>query len=351
MCDLLGMSFNMPVRPKFSFKNFRYKDRINPDGWGLAFYPDKSAQVIKEEGEALKSLLAEKLVEYEYIRSKIIIAHVRAGTEGLGSHKNIHPFQRELNGREYVFAHNGDVREIKQHQGFKLNTFKPLGDTSSEYAFCYILQVIKDRVIGKWNDAEFKWLESELKKINEYGKFNCIFSDGELLFCYADINQHNHLSFIRRKAPFGEITLLDLKTSSGERYVNLDAEKDPNQEGFIIATIDRTGKPTDESWEAFKGGELQVFENGKKIYPYRTPTTEGEEIMVLRFIRGSSSRVLIEEISNGTVLSTPRSIEVTKKLFEKGLIRRSPRNLQFDNNAYYCTTENKRDEIDELIKR
>ncbi|RSN77202.1 class II glutamine amidotransferase, partial [Candidatus Methanodesulfokora washburnensis] len=39
MCELLGMSFNLPVNPRISFRGFRLRGKYNRDGWGLAFYP------------------------------------------------------------------------------------------------------------------------------------------------------------------------------------------------------------------------------------------------------------------------------------------------------------------------
>ncbi len=44
MCELFAMSFNQPVRPSISFNGFRRRGKQNPDGWGLALYPDKLVQ-------------------------------------------------------------------------------------------------------------------------------------------------------------------------------------------------------------------------------------------------------------------------------------------------------------------
>ncbi len=61
MCELLGMSFNKFVKPIISFTGFKQRGEHNPDGWGIAFYPDKSAQVFKEPITATSSPLAEFL--------------------------------------------------------------------------------------------------------------------------------------------------------------------------------------------------------------------------------------------------------------------------------------------------
>ena len=255
MCELLGMCFNQPVQPKVSFRAFRKRGRYNPDGWGLAFYPDKSAIVFKEPLMSEVSLLSRFVQGYSYIRSKIFVAHVRHGSAGARSYKNTHPFSRELNGVEYVFAHNGTLYNFKS---LELGRFKPLGDTDSEYVFCHILDEIEKRKIEEWTESEFRWLYEKFREINEYGTFNCLMSNGKYLFAYHDLDGYEGLHYVKRVAPFGPIVLLD------EDYeINLAEEKDPSQRGYIVAT-----KPlTNESWQNFKPGEFIVFKNGDVIYP------------------------------------------------------------------------------------
>ena len=40
MCELLGMNFNGPVYCGFSFRGFTNRGNRNPDGWGIALYPE-----------------------------------------------------------------------------------------------------------------------------------------------------------------------------------------------------------------------------------------------------------------------------------------------------------------------
>jgi len=260
MCELLGMSFNQPVRPNISFRGFRQRGKHNPDGWGLAFYPDDSAQIFKEPLKANESKLSNFLQSYQKIESKIFIGHVRfASRRGL-SHKNTHPFSRELNGKEYVFAHNGTIENLEK---LPLERFKPVGETDSEHVFCYLLNCIEKYLGNRTNLSQkddFDWLKQKLEEINEYGTFNCIFSDGNYLFCYHDKNGYNGLYFVERKPPYGKIRLKD-----EDWEINLAEEKNPEQKGFIIAT-----KPlTDEKWERFNPGELIVFESGEIRYSAR----------------------------------------------------------------------------------
>ncbi|MBV6480067.1 MAG: putative glutamine amidotransferase YafJ [Ignavibacteria bacterium] len=254
MCEILGISFNEPVRPNISLKGFRQKSKRNPDGWGFAYFPDKSVQVFKEPLEADKSFLSEFIRNYQEIYSEIFVMHVRKSSVGNISHKNTHPFVRELNGREYVFAHNGSMYDFNK---LNIGRFKPVGETDSEFAFCYILNEIESRNISCWNDEHFMWLSSRLKEINDYGTFNCIFSDGEFLFCFNDVNEFKDFCFVKREAPFETIRLLD-----DELEVELFLEKRPTQYGYIMAT----NPLTNEAWESFLPGELKIFKKGKIVF-------------------------------------------------------------------------------------
>ena len=257
MCELLGMSFNSPVRPTFSFEVFRKRGEKHPDGWGLAYYPDESAQIIKEPLKAGKSELSKFLRDYEKVKSKIFISHVRRSSAGEVSHKDTHPFSRETIGREYVFAHNGTLREFEDW--LKLGKgFRPIGKTDSEYVFCHLLNHFERRRIDYWTKDEFDWLAKKLEKINEFGKFNCIFSNGEFLFCYCDNEGRGGLCYAHRTPPY------DKELKGGGLKIDLRKEKDHRQKGYVIATMRLTkGEP----WEDFRPGELIVFKGGEIYYP------------------------------------------------------------------------------------
>ena len=85
---------------------------------------------------ARESPVAEMVRRYP-IRSDNVIAHIRKATQGRVALENTHPFQRELWGRYWVFAHNGDLKDFapRLHAAFR-----PVGDTDSERAFCWLMQ-------------------------------------------------------------------------------------------------------------------------------------------------------------------------------------------------------------------
>ena len=76
MCELFGMSCNIEADVHFSFKPFKSHARDNPDGWGIAFYSDSFATVVKEPRPADESKLAELLGKIDYVRGKIVVSHI-----------------------------------------------------------------------------------------------------------------------------------------------------------------------------------------------------------------------------------------------------------------------------------
>lgn len=84
--------------------------------------------------------------------------------------------------------HNGTLNDVYE---LKNNSFKPLGTTDSELAFCYLLHRMKLRKrdmrrAGERGFPGFDFIESVLKDINLLGRFNAVFSDGEYLYVYRD---------------------------------------------------------------------------------------------------------------------------------------------------------------------
>ncbi len=253
MCELLGLSFNLEVNPSITFRGFRKRGIDNPDGWGIAFYPDEAAQIIKEPINAANSYFSKVICENENIKSKIFIGHVRKKSEGKIGFRDTHPFSREMKGKEYVFAHNGT---IKNFESFNLGRFKPIGGTDSEHIFCYLLNLMWDEKIFDIGNS-FKWFLKRFREINKSGKLNLILSDGKYLVCHHDLYGYKGLHFLRRKTPFKKVRLLD-----EDWVVDFPSKKNPGISGYIIAS-----KPlTDEKWEKFEKGELKIFKDGEIVF-------------------------------------------------------------------------------------
>ena len=122
MCELLGMSANVPTDICFSFTglmNRGGKTGPHKDGWGISFYEGKGSRTFRDPTPGVHSEIA-KLVQRYPIKSQVVIAHIR----GRVCLENTHPFIRELWGQMWSFAHNGQLRGVKKR---KLSFYPPIG--------------------------------------------------------------------------------------------------------------------------------------------------------------------------------------------------------------------------------
>lgn len=94
-----------------------------------------------------------------------------------------HPFSRELNGKEYVFVHNGT---LYKYRDLETGQFQPMGDTDSEYLFCHLMNHMAGKKGHMWTQRDFRQFSDFLLGISRLCVVNCVFSDGEYLFTYYD---------------------------------------------------------------------------------------------------------------------------------------------------------------------
>lgn len=250
MCELLGMSANVPTDIRFSFAGLaRRGGEVGPhrDGWGVAFYDGRAARSFHDPEPAAKSHIARFLADYP-IRSEIVIAHIRQANRGKVALANTHPFSRELFGRSWTFAHNGQLRGVKK---LPLGPFAPIGETDSEHAFCWMLGQLRARFATlpgpRALDRAIAELSTELARL---GVFNMLLSDSRSLYAFCG----KKLSCLTRRAPFGEATLID-----DDRKVNFAEETGPNDCVTVVATGPLT---SDESWTSIEPGALLVLRDG-----------------------------------------------------------------------------------------
>jgi predicted glutamine amidotransferase len=153
MCELLALSANTPTDLRFSFHGLRLRGGStgdHADGWGLASYDidGLGVRIYREDAAAAFSQIAAAVADLD-LRAHCSMAHIRKATKGVVALENCHPFHRHWQGREWVFAHNGDLHTplplTGQHQ--------PIGDTDSEAAFCWMLEQLEARQIATDDEA------------------------------------------------------------------------------------------------------------------------------------------------------------------------------------------------------
>ncbi len=248
MCQLLGMNANLPTDVMFSFTGLATRADEHKDGFGIAFFEGKGLRVFVDNASARQSPVAE-LIKHYPIRSQNVIAHIRKATQGRTALENCHPFVRELWGRYWVFAHNGDLKDFhpRLHAAFR-----PVGDTDSERAFCWLMQELAKAHAGVPTVDELSATLRELvPQLARHGTFNMLLSNGQALWAHGTTK----LYWLQRRHPFAEARLRDEDLSIDFAQVTT-----PDDRVVVVATEPLSAE---EPWCAFAPGELQVFVDGQ----------------------------------------------------------------------------------------
>ncbi|ENV43915.1 hypothetical protein F955_01794 [Acinetobacter schindleri CIP 107287] len=248
------MNCATPTDITFSFRGFSQRAGItsdHADGFGIAFFEDKACRLFVDNQSAVESPIAELIRNYP-IKSRNVIAHIRKATQGKINLENSHPFSRELWGRQWIFAHNGDLHNFFPELSGR---FTPVGNTDSERAFCYLL----DQLVKRFGyhepkqDQIFDLLTEISPSIAEHGTFNFCLSNGQALFTYAITKLH----WLVREYPFKPAQLVDIEVE-----VDFSQVTTPEDRVAVITTEPLT---QNEEWTAFQPGEMILFQHGAKV--------------------------------------------------------------------------------------
>lgn len=256
MCELFAMSANRPTDVNHSLALLKPRGgELGPhsDGWGVAFYEGRAARVFKEPAPAAQSHCLAFITDYDF-QSTMVIAHIRkANPERIGrATANTHPFEREWNGRSWVFTHNGKLPGLRESPEFSVDRFRPLGETDSEHAFCVLLDAIAaahaDRGADPGAEAIVATIRPLVERMARLGEFNFMLGNGTCLIVHA----HTRLHTLRRRC-----------RAQGCR---------------TNVTLLATAPLTDEGWTSLAAGSLHVFANGREM----TDIGEGNAVIARR---------------------------------------------------------------------
>jgi len=250
------MNSHLPASLTLSFTGFSQRGGCtdhHSDGWGIAFFesdcatPGKGLRHFVDKASAVSSPIAQMLKNYP-IKSHNVVAHVRKATVGSVTLENCHPFVRELWGRYWVFAHNGDLKNYAPQLNGR---FLPVGSTDSERAFCWLLQELAAAHPSTPDVPELtQSLRDLVPTVARHGNFNFLLSNGQALWAHASTRLH----YVLRAHPFHQVHLKD-----DDVTVNLAQFNSPQDRLAIVVTEPLT---TDEEWTAMQTGQLQVFMDG-----------------------------------------------------------------------------------------
>jgi glutamine amidotransferase len=165
--------------------------------------------------------------------------------------QNCHPFVRELWGRYWVFAHNGDLK----HYAPRLHgAYRPVGGTDSERAFCWLMQELAKAHASVPSVEELSCtLRELLPQPAAHGTFNMLLSNGQALWAHGTTALYS----VERRHPFVATRLADEDLS-----IDFAAHTTPQDRVAVVATEPLT---QGEDWQAFAPGELRVFCGGRRV--------------------------------------------------------------------------------------
>jgi predicted glutamine amidotransferase len=250
VCQLLGMNANTPTDVMFSFTGFATRAEEHKDGFGIAFFEGPGVRLLVDAQSARTSPVAEMVRRFP-IKSNNIVAHIRKATQGRVALENTHPFARELWGRYWIFAHNGDLKNFRPRLH---GAFHPVGETDSERAFCWLMQELAKSHAGLPDVLELTATLAELvPAVAAHGAFNFMLSNGGALWAHCATRLHH----VVRQHPFSRASLHD-----DDVTVDFAEHTSPSDRVAVVVTEPLT---RDETWTAFAPGEIKVFVDGAPI--------------------------------------------------------------------------------------
>jgi glutamine amidotransferase len=224
------------------------------DGWGVAYAMGRDFRIVKEAEAAFDSDCVAYIQDHAF-QSRFVISHIRrASPPKQLEFENTHPFDRELFGRRFIFAHNGFVKAPEALPGFGNGRFMPMGGTDSEKVFCYLLEAIQAHIRSpeRYHPRLVEEALLELSpKIRALGKFNYLLSDTEYLFAHGDSSLYSVCRSCHLEETALESDVLKVLLAHG-----------PDQEVSLVATVPLTDS---EHWSRFEPGEIRVFHHGRQV--------------------------------------------------------------------------------------
>jgi len=268
MCELFAMSSRTPSTVNYSLHEFsRHGGLIhdNKSGWGIAYFSDQDAFIIREPLPASDSPWVD-FVASQHLESRYVIAHVRRASRGEPALRNTHPFRRALGGRTHVFAHNGNLLGIHEIAAVRNLKRQPVGETDSELAFCLLLQ----RLDAVWDqpdvipplEARMDLFTNFCSEMTALGPANFLYADSDTLFVHGDRRVYEENGgFSEPRAPGLSMRHRDSCAQRPKWACDGLTVRHQDKRAVVFASV-----PLEEhGWEALPEGTAIASQNGVEM--------------------------------------------------------------------------------------
>jgi len=268
VCELFTVSSRFPASAAICLDELaRHGGQTGPhrDGWGISYYDKDGAVRLYKEAEPASGSDWIPFLKKHQLSSDIVISHIRRASQGGLSLRNTQPFLRELGGRSHVFAHNGDLVDIKAYPEFKLGLHQPIGETDSEYAFCVLL----GRLETLWLSCSYvPSLAQRLAIIVRFardlrilGMANFSYSDGDAVFVHGNKRQYDASENPRPPGLHILHRLNEGNLTYRYPYKWRNSSSPEQQEQILVASVPLTA----EAWLPMEEGEVIALRSGSII--------------------------------------------------------------------------------------
>lgn len=256
---LLALSLDGAASPSITLRELAgHDERETPYGWGFAWYPENSraAQVVKDPSSIGDNAMSKVLREWERFESTVFVCHLRGAARALKGH-DTHPFARSFGGRDFVFAHNGDLEgQLDALLPVNDPALQPIGRTDSERAFAWLLERMSELGANSLADLGWERLYALLQQLDALGTANFLLTDGVDLVAYHDADGYNGLCLTRVVPPH------EVRLRGDDIEVDFEDASDRGRTITAFATVPLEGA----SWTAMKGGQMIVARRGAIVF-------------------------------------------------------------------------------------
>ncbi|MGI6449057.1 MAG: class II glutamine amidotransferase [Desulfitobacteriia bacterium] len=235
-CDLFLLSSHSSYLADISLYNFADLGRRNVNGWGIGYYQNENAKVVKSNEPANNGTVSREFkIASQAISSPIILGHLRFTSRGTNRVENNHPFKLHFLNHNWLFIHNGSassgIQLVPYERRLLVNS-----DNDSPRIFEFLREKIVDYVMSSPKKSLIEACRNafiELLKKDPNGSFNIILSNGHINFVF--IHWRTFYLLKREKGNGDTMIISTLKLNDEEEWIPFDKLSDKRAKMLVFS--------------------------------------------------------------------------------------------------------------------